>query len=529
MSDGRILVVDDLPDVRNTVVGLLADEGYEVHGAATYEEAIDLLNRVRFHVAVLDIRLDESDVDNEAGLRLMHYIRQFDPTISPIILTGYAEVHMVQEALRPGKSGKSPAFSFLEKTEITLLPEIVKQAFSQSVRVNRTLVIEDNGEIILALARRLRFQGKSKPEIEFLAEEIDELLRKLFFTCEHIVIDSPQQGYSAAAVFKVVPWYKDRIQGEALIVKIGERGIADEEVNRYQEYVLGKVGGHRVPIRIETTHTRSLTGILYTFAGLGFVQSFPAFFYQANVEAIRTVIRNLYLTTCRPWQRDEIISVELTDLRTVYFHHLWSSDQKLEQSLKHMTGKRHPFHLGDDEQLWLGEDIQLHNPVSFVRTHSFEQSTLYGIIHGDLQGYNVLIDHRQETWLIDFASTTRGPIAQDYALFEAYLLVSILEAEDWQALYPWYELLFKAGSLTAVPLLGELRTKQDIWKAHTAILTIRRLAFGDAVSLSESEYLISLLFNLLKLLTILNLPSTQRDFALIASSFVASRLANLLS
>ena len=85
MSDGRILVVDDLPDVRNTVVGLLADEGYEVHGAATYEEAIDLLNRVRFHVAVLDIRLDESDVDNEAGLRLMHYIRQFDPTISPII------------------------------------------------------------------------------------------------------------------------------------------------------------------------------------------------------------------------------------------------------------------------------------------------------------------------------------------------------------------------------------------------------------------------------------------------------------
>ncbi|MCA9975434.1 MAG: response regulator, partial [Anaerolineales bacterium] len=232
--------------MRSTVVGLLVDEGYEVLGAASYEEAVDLLNNVRFHVAILDIRLDESDVDNEAGLRLMHHIRQFDPTIAPIILTGYAEVRMVQEALRPSKSGQSPAFSFLEKNEIRLLPQVVEQAFSQVIRINRQLIIEDNGQIVTTLAKRLRFQGKNKPEIEALAEEIDELLRKLFYDCERIVINVPQLGYSAAAVFKAIPWYRDRVQGEALIVKIGERGIADEEVERYKEFVAGKVGGHRV-------------------------------------------------------------------------------------------------------------------------------------------------------------------------------------------------------------------------------------------------------------------------------------------
>jgi hypothetical protein len=213
----------------------------------------------------------------------------------------------------------------------------------------------------------------------------------------------------------------------------------------------------------------------------------------------------------------------------VYFEHLWLTDQVLNQSLEYMMGKRHPFHLGNDGQLWLDPKIQLFNPVSFVQKQSFKQITLNGIIHGDLQGYNVLVDHHQETWLVDFAKTTRGPIAQDYALFEAYLLVSIIAEQDWQLIYLWYQSLFRAGNLTAVPLSTNLTNLEDIKKAHTAILTVRRLAFGDAVNLSELEYLIALLFNTLKLLTIMNLPAVQRDYALIASALVASRLASLLS
>ena len=133
MCKNRILVVDDLPDVRATLSGLLSDEGYDVRSASSRVEALQLVDAERFHVAVLDVRLDETDEDNQDGLLLMHDIREKDPTVAIIILTGYANVKMVREALQPDREGVSPAFGFLEKSEVGQLLEYVKRAFERSV------------------------------------------------------------------------------------------------------------------------------------------------------------------------------------------------------------------------------------------------------------------------------------------------------------------------------------------------------------------------------------------------------------
>lgn len=129
MQRGRILVVDDLPDVRMTVSGLLEDCGHEVWVAANPREALELLNIKRFKVAILDIRLDETDEDNQDGFILMHKIKKNYPAIAIIILTGYADVKMVREALQPDSDGVSPAFGFLEKTEMSDLPSYAQRAF----------------------------------------------------------------------------------------------------------------------------------------------------------------------------------------------------------------------------------------------------------------------------------------------------------------------------------------------------------------------------------------------------------------
>lgn len=133
MHKGRILVVDDLPDVRETLSGLLLDEGYNVCSAATRAEALQKLNTKYFHVAVVDVRLDEADEDNQEGLLLMHEIKERYPSVAVIILTGYASVKMVRETLEPDREGVSPAFGFLEKAEIEKLPEYVERVFERAV------------------------------------------------------------------------------------------------------------------------------------------------------------------------------------------------------------------------------------------------------------------------------------------------------------------------------------------------------------------------------------------------------------
>ncbi len=133
MYKGRVLVVDDLPDVCATLSGLLSDEGYEVRSASSRVEALQMLDAERFHVAVLDVRLDEADEDNQDGILLMREIREKDPHVAIIILTGYANVRMVREVLQPDREGVSPAFGFLEKSEVDQLPEYVNRAFERSV------------------------------------------------------------------------------------------------------------------------------------------------------------------------------------------------------------------------------------------------------------------------------------------------------------------------------------------------------------------------------------------------------------
>lgn len=136
MAPGRVLIVDDLPDWRTTLSGLLRVGGYNVQVASTMEEALSLLKQEYFHVAILDIRLDETDERNKDGLVLMHQINRKFPLTAIIILTGYADVKMVRDALQPDADGVSPAFSFLEKSEVELLPNHVERAYQNTITKN---------------------------------------------------------------------------------------------------------------------------------------------------------------------------------------------------------------------------------------------------------------------------------------------------------------------------------------------------------------------------------------------------------
>jgi len=168
---GRILLVDDLPDVRTTLSGLLLDEGYDVRSVSSRAEALQMLDAERFDVAVLDVRLDESDEDNQDGLLLMHEIRQKAPTVAIIILTGYADVKIVREALQPDREGVAPAFGFLEKSEIDQLVEYVNRAFERTV--NAIPGVRD----LIAQGENDRVEFKSSMRWDFEKNNVNKTLQ----------------------------------------------------------------------------------------------------------------------------------------------------------------------------------------------------------------------------------------------------------------------------------------------------------------------------------------------------------------
>jgi CheY-like chemotaxis protein len=129
MSDNsqKILVVDDIEDWRVTIKGMLEDADYEVEVAASSEEALDKLERHIFDLAILDMRLDETDEDNREGLRIIaKVIKDKYSNTKTIILTGYADQDSVQ-AMQPAVDGIPLISLHLEKTETENLVGEVKR------------------------------------------------------------------------------------------------------------------------------------------------------------------------------------------------------------------------------------------------------------------------------------------------------------------------------------------------------------------------------------------------------------------
>jgi DNA-binding response OmpR family regulator len=93
----HILVVDDEDTLRHFLRLALEDEGYRVSEAADGQSALSLLARASFDLALVDLRMAGVD-----GLEVMRQFRQRSPETQIIILTAYASVPSVVEALRHG-------------------------------------------------------------------------------------------------------------------------------------------------------------------------------------------------------------------------------------------------------------------------------------------------------------------------------------------------------------------------------------------------------------------------------------------
>lgn len=100
----RVLVVDDEPDLAESCAYFLERAGYEARTAASASEALELLQNESFGVVVSDVRMPRM-----SGMELLSAIRQRDPDIEVLLLTGYPDLQMAVSAIKQG------AFDYLAK------------------------------------------------------------------------------------------------------------------------------------------------------------------------------------------------------------------------------------------------------------------------------------------------------------------------------------------------------------------------------------------------------------------------------
>ena len=132
----KILIVDDEAFIRENLERILTDDGYRALSTGSPEEAVRLVTEDEISLVLLDLNLG-----SQSGLDVLREIKEIDPELLVIIITGYGTVESAVEALKIG------AYDYIKKPfKADAIHLIVKLALeTQSLRRKvKRLVRQEN-------------------------------------------------------------------------------------------------------------------------------------------------------------------------------------------------------------------------------------------------------------------------------------------------------------------------------------------------------------------------------------------------
>jgi two-component system, NtrC family, response regulator AtoC len=130
----RVLIVDDEVNLVTALGRHLTMEGMDVTPVSSGSEALSILKKENFDVAVLDIKLPDID-----GVNLLLQVKQMEPTLEVVMLTGFASVETAINSMKLG------AYDYLTKPcKIFELASVITKAHEKKMLRVKAAVLEEH-------------------------------------------------------------------------------------------------------------------------------------------------------------------------------------------------------------------------------------------------------------------------------------------------------------------------------------------------------------------------------------------------
>jgi two-component system response regulator GlrR len=185
MTTGKILLVDDDPNLIELVKMRLESAGYDVTAALKEEDAIGAVKAEPVDLCLFDLMLEDQD-----GISLMENVHAITPDVPAIILTAHGTIGTAVEAMRKG------AYSYLTKPfepgdlllqieralehrrlncEIKRLKGLLEERFDFANIVARSVKMRSVLDVVTRIAKldsTVHIQGESGTGKELIAKAI---------------------------------------------------------------------------------------------------------------------------------------------------------------------------------------------------------------------------------------------------------------------------------------------------------------------------------------------------------------------
>ena len=213
-----ILIVDDEPDIRMLIDGILSDEGYEVRGAGDSDSALAAFRARRPSLVILDVWLQGSRLD---GLGLLEAFHSEEPHVPAVMISGHGTIEMAVGAIQRG------AYDFIEKPfQSDRLLLIVRRALEAAQ------LARENAELRLRAGPEATLTGESAPIAQLRAQ-----VERVAPTGSRVLITGPA-GSGKEVVSRMIHTRSRRADGPFVVMNCATLNPA-----RFEEELFGLESG----------------------------------------------------------------------------------------------------------------------------------------------------------------------------------------------------------------------------------------------------------------------------------------------
>lgn len=306
----------------------------------------------------------------------------------------------------------------------------------------------------------------------------DQLIRYLFRDCQSLSLHLLDGGFSGNLVARAAGVDTHGHEQAPHVVKIGPRELMAKERMAFEQIEM--VLGNNAPAIAEYADFNDFGAIKYRYAamGAGPTRSFQSIYQSgAALQKIYTYLDAVFVHQLGRLYRAAVL--EKRDLLAYYcFSDQWA--ESVKHKITSLLG-----HCPEQAPLELPGGERVANLYDFYQRGLQQLPPMVedfpiAFVHGDLNGTNIIIDERENVWVIDFFHTHRGHVLKDFVKLENDVLFIYTDLSDQQALSLAYRftdfLLAQANPLAVMPPLPSCFQATAFECCYELICYNRRLA-----------------------------------------------------
>ena len=360
--------------------------------------------------------------------------------------------------------------------------------------------------------------------------EWNTIIRRIYADCGKVIL-SPLHGGFTSTTFNVTSYDKDGRRLLPTVLKIGSIKNNDNEVNAYHKYVKKFILNNSTTIMGTTTY-KNWGGLRYNFLGINGSDStlvWLTYYYKKYpAERLIPLFDRIFTDILKPWYGQP------------HWEHIYPFSEHSPLQLFPNLFECLERELGisaDEEKLHCDElGREIINPYYFLK-HEYplrkERSKLWykAVTHGDLNMQNILLDEKENIYIIDFSETKPRSIIADFARLEPIFKIEMCNIDtekDLKQMLEFEQGLLRTENLEDLPPFIYSGNDPMVKKAYTMICKLRE--YANTVTIFETDiipYLIALLEWTYPVVCYTQLNIQKKKYALCSAALMCEKILEL--